>query len=100
MFRLAISTTSDVEGAFSYHTVECWHLARSPQCTCIEACLPHVLLDDCRKLFREAALIEHARLVKERGADVAKDSLCVLKFFLSLSKTSLRATELLPFLPM
>ena len=104
LFRLAISTTNNDVNPFaiSYHSVECWHVARSPQCTCIDTCLPHVTLDDCRKLFQESTIFQHARsrLVENRVDDVAKDALCVLKFFLSLSKTSLHATELSPFIPM
>ena len=102
LFRLVISTTSAVTNAFSYHAVECWHVSRFPQCTCIDTWIRHVTPDECRGLFQESTLIQHARsrLVETRGDDVAKDSLCVLKFFLSLSRTSVRATELLPFIPM
>ena len=104
IFRLAISNADfeDVMNVVTFHSVECWHVTRSPQCTCIDTWMPPVTLDHCRKLFLESTLLQHARsqLVESRGDDVAKDSLYVLKFFLSLSKTSLRATELYPFIPM
>jgi len=101
MFRLATSTAG-FGGFDSYHSVECWHIFRSPQCTCIDAYMRHIPLSIYQKVLADSTLFQDARsrLVENTDASVAKDYLYVLQFFLSLSKTSQRATELLPFISM
>jgi len=101
MFRLATSTV-EFGGFNSYHSVDCWHIFCSPQCTCVDAFMRHLDFSTYQKVLADSTLFQDARsrLVENTDAAVEKDSLYVLQFFLSLSKTSQRATELSPFISM
>ena len=61
-----------------------------------------ISLSYCQTVLADSALFQHARshLVETTDADVAKDSLYVLQFFLSLPKTGQEATEPSPFISM
>ena len=101
LFRLAIST-AEFKGFNSHHSVECWHISRSPQCTCLDAYMCHIPLVTYQGVLNDSTLFKDARsrLAEDTTAGVAKDSLFVLQFFLSLSKTSQRATDLSYFISM
>jgi len=104
MFRLATSTAEFRSGTrlISYHSVDCWHISRSPQCTCVDAYMRHVFFSTYQKVLADSTLFQDARsrLVENTDGGVQKDSLYVLQFFLSLSKTSQRTNELSLFISM
>ena len=101
MFRLATST-AEFRGCYSYHSVECWHISRSPQCTCVDAFMRHIPLVTYQKVLADSTLFQDARsrLVENTDGGVEKDSFYALQFFLSLPKPSQQATELSSFISM
>jgi len=105
VLRLAISTAEfrgEADHSWcSRHSVDCWHISRIPQCTCLDAFMRNIPLRYYQKVLADSTLFQEARshLVESIRAVVAKDFLDVLEFFLSLSKTSQRATEISPFIP-
>jgi len=104
LFRLVTSTAEFMDGRnfFNYHSVDCWHISRTPQCTCLDAYMRHIPFPDYQGVLAHSTLFQDARsrLVENTDGSVAKDSLHVLQFFLSLSKTSERATDLSYFISM
>jgi len=104
VFRLATSTAKfrNDTRVFGYHSVECWHISRTLQCTCIDAYTRRTALFAYQKVLADSTLFQDGRsqLMENKDAGVVKDSLCVLQFFLSLSKTSQRAAEISPFVSM
>jgi len=100
LFRLLLSTAQFERNRVDYHSVHCWHIARSRQCTCEDASLRSIYLDNYQAFFRYSTIIRHTKsqLLSDEQDGVARDSLAALEFFLSLSETSLRATELSSFI--
>jgi len=100
LFRLAVSSNAFGLYSSSYHSVQCWHISRSPKCTCIDAYIHNIKLDNYQSNLRNSTLIQHAKsqLLPDDQGDIAQDSLVVLKFFLSLSETSPLAIELSSFI--
>jgi len=101
LFRLAFSSTNIKNNFLSNHSVQCWHISRSVQCTCLDALMRYFSLEVYQEDLRNSALFQHAnsRPLPDIQGDIARDSLVVLKFFLSLSETSPRAAELSSFIP-
>jgi len=106
VFRLALSITKfrDAEDYSwsSRHSVDCWHISRTPQCTCMDAYMHNFTFDHYQDALADSTLFQDARgqLGENTDASITKDSLYVLQSLLSLSKTSQRATELSPFISM
>jgi len=100
LFRLAVSSADFEYGVYSYHSVQCWHIPGSPECTCIDTLMRNIDLNSYQFGLRGSTLPQHAksRLLPDKQDNVARDSLIVLKFFLSLSETSPRAAELSSFI--
>ena len=89
---------------FNHHSVDCWHVGRSPQCACVEARVRYLLLGSYLEEFRNTrhtTLFQDTmnRLVEHRQVDIAQHSRDVLQFIISVPETSQRATELMPFIP-
>ena len=101
LFRLAISTAKfgDDTDILCYHRVDCWHVAYSLQCTCVEASMRNLGLLAYQDVLANSALFQRARsqLETNQQVNIAKDSLYSLECVLSLSGQ--RASELLPFIP-
>ena len=105
VFRLAISAKlrdDSKNPESSWHSVDCWHISRHPQCTCLDEYVRYIAFYNYRAALANSALFQDAKsqLVENTDAVDAKDFLYVLRFFLSLSKTSRRATELSAFVSM
>jgi len=103
LFRLALSSTSFM-AAFHNRSVYHWNLAQSfPQCTCRDTRMRNTAIRLARyqRGIHYSALFKdgRSRLVGDKEQNVAKDSLCVLQFFLSIPETSRRSSELPLFLP-
>ena len=102
LFRLSSADLELADAYFHGHSVDCWHIARSAQCTCVDASMRNISLFHYGTSLGRSTLFQDAsdsRLVEDRRVDVPKDSLYVLQVFLSLSGTSQLATEISPFIP-
>lgn len=100
LFRLAFSTLDTSKISFSCHSVQCWHIVRSPECTCVHEYLRYSSFAQYQDCFRNSIFAQHvnSQLVESKQ-DVAQNCLKLLQFFISLAETGHRATDLSPFLP-
>ena len=100
LFRLALSTADFFHSFPSLHSVHCWQFSRSPQCTCEGTYIRNLPLGNYQDALYDSILIRHGKsqLLPDWQGDIPHDSLVVLKFILSLSETSQRATELSSFI--
>ena len=97
LFGMSISF-AELRHPFNYHSVHCWHFARSLECLCLHAYLHNY--SNYQYALDSSTLVQQAksRLVANGKDNAAQNSFAVLKFFISLSERGQRATELSSFI--
>ena len=100
LFRLSLSLVNFPFRDISRHSVQCWLVVRSAQCTCLDAWVRNIPIGGYQTILCQSTLLQRSksRMLPDGQGDVAKDSLSVLQFILSLSETSQRAIQLSSFI--
>ena len=98
---LAFRLVTQWGGAWTIHSVYCWHISQSAQCQCVRrAEVGYTDMSMCNSFFASSTLVQDVLVgqVSKQGG-ITELSLDILQFMLSLVKTPERAVELSAVIP-